>query len=188
MVRIGVSGHRQLANPLAVSKRADEALRKIKATFGNDVLTLISPLAEGADQVVAWRALTEYQVELVVPLPFDLPDYMDDFKSVSSQAEFITLLEQAEEVIELPNQDNREASYLAAGMYVLDHSDVLIAVWDGSPAQGRGGTAEIVAEARRREMPIAWIQTERGTKKAGHSIRLHYERFPPESNKGESHL
>ena len=38
-----------------------------------------------------------------------------------------------------------DRAYEQAGRYVVEHSDALIAVWDGLPAQGRGGTAEIVA-------------------------------------------
>lgn len=51
----------------------------------------------------------------------------------------------------------RERAYEAAGRYVVDHCDMLLAVWDGRPARGRGGTAEIIAYARRRERPLAVI-------------------------------
>jgi hypothetical protein len=37
-------------------------------------------------------------------------------------------------------KSRREAAYEAAGRYVVDHCDLLIAVWDRKPAQGRGGT------------------------------------------------
>ena len=40
------------------------------------------------------------------------------------------------------------------GQYVVDHCDVLIAVWDGQPARGRGGTAEIVQYAQEQNRPI----------------------------------
>jgi hypothetical protein len=110
---------------------------------------------------------------------------MLDFKSIYSKAAFTTLLEQADHVIELPSEDTREACYLAAGLYVLDHSDVLIALWDGEPARGTGGTAEIVAEARRRGMPIAWVKIARSERESSSEkknsagcVRVHYERFP----------
>ena len=44
------------------------------------------------------------------------------------------------------------------GRYVLDRCDVLVAVWDGQPARGRGGTADIVAMARHCGKPMAWIR------------------------------
>lgn len=130
MVAVGVSGHRNLPDLEIVSNAVDEALREILAVFGDNSLQVISPLAEGADRLVAWRAMANYSVRLVVPLPLEMSDYMLDFKSISSKAEFITLLEQADQVFELPAEDTREACYLASGIYVLDHSDVLIAVWD----------------------------------------------------------
>jgi hypothetical protein len=185
MVAIGVSGHRDLINLAAVSNAVDKALNKIHTCFREYSLQVISPLAEGADRVVVWRAMAYYSVRLVVPLPLEISDYMLDFKSISSKAAFKTLLEHADQVIELPAEDTREACYLAAGMYILDHSDVLIAVWDGEPARGIGGTAEIVAEARRRGMSLAWVQVAGGERESS-SVKkdlavvlpIHYERFP----------
>ena len=48
----------------------------------------------------------------------------------------------------MPAADSRTEAYEQAGRYIVEHSDVLLAVWDGLPARGRGGTAEIVAWAR----------------------------------------
>ena len=185
MVSIGVSGHRSLVNLEAITDAVDEALSEILTCFGANSLQVISPLAEGADRVVVWRAMAKLSVRLVVPLPLEISAYMVDFKSISSKAEFTTLLEQADQVFVLPPGDTREAGYLAAGKYVLDHSDMIIAVWDGATARGMGGTAEIVAEARRREMPIAWVQVpERESESVSNirevsgRVRVHYERFP----------
>ena len=41
---------------------------------------------------------------------------------------------------------------------MVDRCDVLIAVWDGEPARGPGGTAEIVAYALERGRPIVHIR------------------------------
>jgi hypothetical protein len=40
---------------------------------------------------------------------------------------------------------------------MLDHADRLFAVWDGKPARGYGGTADVVTEARNRGMPVRVI-------------------------------
>ena len=185
MIAVGVSGHRNLQDLEIVSNAVDEALREILAAFGDNSLQVISPLAEGADRLVAWRAMANYSVCLIVPLPLEMSDYMLDFNSRASRSEFSTLIAQADRVFELPEAETREAAYLASGMYVLDHSDVLIAVWDGEPARGTGGTAEIVAEARRRGMPIAWVQvagktqtTDSGAGRKAKSMHVYYERFP----------
>ncbi len=40
---------------------------------------------------------------------------------------------------------------------VLEQSDFLIAIWDGEPAAGRGGTAQIVEEALEQNIPVIWL-------------------------------
>jgi hypothetical protein len=42
---------------------------------------------------------------------------------------------------------------------MLDRIDVLLALWDGKPARGRGGTAEIVRRAHDLGLPVVWIST-----------------------------
>ena len=76
----------------------------------------------------------------MVPLPLPQSDYLADFASAESKAEFLRLLGKADEVIELPPVPTRDEAYEAAGNYVLEHCDVLIAIWDGPDAQGQGGT------------------------------------------------
>ncbi|MFJ8953478.1 hypothetical protein ACIRO1_25525 [Streptomyces sp. NPDC102381] len=46
---------------------------------------------------------------------------------------------------------------MAAGKEVVDQSDVLLAVWDGKPAGGKGGTADVVAYAQRQGMDVRII-------------------------------
>lgn len=159
------------------------AVHTILDSYPTENIAIISPLAEGADRLVAFRVLVDSEASLVVPLPLDVDEYMKDFDSMVSKAEFVNLLEQAKQVFVLPEEETRQASYLAAGLYVLDHSDVLIALWDGAPAQGTGGTADIVAEARKRGMPLAWVQVKRESqskqsKRGKNFVDVHYERFP----------
>jgi hypothetical protein len=157
MVAIGVTGHRNLTNEEQLLSGVDQALNHIQGAFPNSRITIISPLAEGADRLVAWRAMANNDADLVVPLPLDVEEYMLDFSKISSKAEFVTLLEQAAQVIELPVLENREDSYLAVGLYVLKQCDILIAIWDGLPARGPAGTGQIVAHAREQKKPLAWI-------------------------------
>ena len=157
MVAIGVTGHRTLINEEQLLSGVDQVLDRIQGALPNTKITIISPLAEGADRLVAWRAMTKKDADLIVPLPLDVSEYMQDFSSKYSKAEFATLLEQATQVIDLPHMMHREDSYLAAGLYVLKQCDILIAIWDGQPARGAGGTAQIVILAREHQKPLAWI-------------------------------
>jgi hypothetical protein len=54
---------------------------------------------------------------------------------------------------------NREA-YMAASEYVLDEVDAMVAVWDGGPSGGHGGTADVVAAARRRGLAVTVVWPE----------------------------
>jgi len=71
---------------------------------------------------------------------------------------------------------------------VLDRCDLLLAIWDGLAAQRQGGTGAIVAEARRRGLPLAWVHA--GNRKPGTTEpttlgdqqgTVTYERFPTSS-------
>lgn len=121
-------------------------------------------LAEGADRLVAQVGLGRGG-SLVVLLPLEIDEYSNDFADGDSIAEFNELLAAADEVevIAPPSDDDgsREAAYERAGLAVLDRSDVLLALWDGEPGRGRGGTAELVAEARRRQHPVEVVAVER---------------------------
>ena len=117
---------------------------------------LLSPLAEGADRLVARVALVSgYRLRVV--LPFPRSRYEKDFGSPRSLNEFRTLLGEAQEVEGL---SLRGGGYAAVGEVVARNSSLLIAIGDGAPAQGAGGTQEVVAAALKREIPVVWIPLE----------------------------
>jgi len=59
--------------------------------------------------------------------------------------EFHNLLAKASTVFQIEGSRAREdESYERVGRMVVEQSDVLIAIWDGEPAAGRGGTTQIV--------------------------------------------
>jgi hypothetical protein len=154
---IGVTGHRVLTDVERLNAGVDEALFRIEAAFPRRPMRVLSSLAEGADRLAVERALARHRARLVAVLPLPRCDYLADFTAPYSRQEFLRLIEQADPVVELPEIASRDEAYEAAGLYVLDHCDVLLALWDGRQAQGQGGTGAIVAEARRRCLPIAWV-------------------------------
>ncbi len=157
MTKIGVSGHRFLADTEALFRSVDRALDIIDAHFDRPYIVL-SSLAEGADRMAANRAFAHWEdARLVVSLPLDVEDYLQDFKTRSSKADFLKLMARADSILQPPAAFAREDAYLAAGARVVELCDVLIAVWDGARAQGKGGTADIVAQAREKERPLIWI-------------------------------
>ncbi len=92
-------------------------------------------------------------------LPLEIDDYRNDFVSAESRQEFDRLVELADPVtIVGPDEGGtRESAYERAGRLVVERCDVLVALWDGAPARGRGGTAQMVDEARRRGRDVVVI-------------------------------
>jgi hypothetical protein len=183
---IGVTGHRTLQNPNPIITGVDKTLHAIKKIFKNESIAILSPLAEGADRIIAERALAIDGTKLIAVLPLPVEMYQEDFRSPSSIKEFQGLLELADEIIELPRIINREESYRNVGKYLVAHCDVLIAIWDGQPARGPGGTAEVVAFARDRNLPVAWIYAgQNGNEKVVPADAKYgdvvFERFPDQS-------
>ena len=185
---VGVTGHRVLSEVDKIAAGIDAALDAIATVFPERPVLVASALAEGADRIVAHRALARpgASLEAILPLPRD--DYATDFMSDESRREFASLLERAGHVVQLPPASVRNEAYEAGGRYVLDHCELLLAIWDGLAAQGQGGTGAIVAAARLRGLPIAWVHA--GNRKPGtmeattlgdQQGAVTYERFPTSS-------
>jgi hypothetical protein len=157
---VGVTGHRAVARPDEVAAVVDALLDGLPGP-----LTAVSSLAEGADRLVAHAVLARPGGRLVALLPLDVGDYATDFADAGSVREFNELVAAADEVRVIParpdDDDRREAAYERAGLAVLEGCDLLLALWDGAPGRGRGGTAELVAEARRRGHRLEVVSVER---------------------------
>jgi hypothetical protein len=169
-VQIGVTGHRMLDDPVAVTHRVGASVRAICRMFPSTsvtpiAFTILSSLAEGADRLVvrcALDLLSHAEVVLEAVLPLSVPDYTRDFDSMESRDEFEDLLAIAAVRTPMPVATSRDDAYARAGRYIVERSDVMIAVWDGRRSQGRGGTAEIVTYARERGVPVFVARAQRG--------------------------
>jgi hypothetical protein len=174
MVYVGVTGHREIglqqADMPLLDRRIDEAIHSIETFAAGNDITLLSPLADGADQIVARKAVAAGQ-RLRAILPFKREAYVSEFPTTSARTEFDSLIEHAERVIEIDGssdcESSRNAAYSALGRFLVDHSDVLLAIWDGEEARGEGGTGEIVNLALTSGLPVIWIAA-----KPPHQVRL----------------
>jgi hypothetical protein len=164
-LRIGVTGHRVLADTEVVVAGIEKALARIETSHPGRSFVVVSALAEGADRLVGEAVLRRPGSRLEAILPLPRFECLDDFATPESKQEFLRLLERADSVSELPAQSTREAAYEVVNDRLLDGVDVMVAVWDGNEAQGRGGTAEVVARARERGLPLAWVHA--GNRKPG---------------------
>jgi hypothetical protein len=178
VLRVGISGHRNLkkADPVELDRvldqilgtigdavdtlHSDVAVQAVYSAAAPPILQFVSPLAEGADRIAAKAALRR-KWRLATPMPFCRSNYEKDFPE--TVGEFETLLRNAAAdgaVVELDGdyaEARRPEGYLEVGKFVLRHCDILIAIWDGNPAAGLGGTGDIVQHARELNIPVFHI-------------------------------
>ena len=177
VLAIGVTGHRKEAIPpeslLTIHERlravlgsASETAAKVHASNreyfseAEPRLLFVSALADGADQLAAEVAL-DLGFELHAVLPFDRDRYRAGMADDASRTRFDALLSRATCSLELPGGgDDDLDAYVMAGRATIAHSDVIIAVWDGLPPRGRGGTGEVVSLAHERGTPIVHVPVE----------------------------
>ncbi|HEX5961415.1 MAG TPA: hypothetical protein VFY97_09255 [Rhodanobacteraceae bacterium] len=153
---IGVTSHRNLvATEVAgLHARVRDFFGGLQRDFPGLPLVVISPLAEGGDQLVAEEALA-VGARLIAPLPLPRDLYLQDFADAEARARFDALRARAG-VIELPllsgstresvalRGPERDRQYTQAGVFTASHSHILLALWDGRPSDRLGGTAQIV--------------------------------------------
>lgn len=118
-----------------------------------DELVGVSCLADGADGILA-RAVLDCGGLLEVIVPAD--EYRDGLPE-TAHATYDELIAKATQVRQLGFVRSDERAHMAASTEMLRDADRLLAVWDGQPARGYGGTADVVAYARGRGVPVTVI-------------------------------
>jgi len=164
---VGVTGHRDLRDddvPKLVAL-VDEFFTCVAARYPDSDLLVVSGLAEGADRLVAERAVALGH-PYVALLPMAMADYEVDFSTSESLAQFRTLLSQCMRVIELPwlsteagrseaASPARQAQYALLGDELVANSAIVLALWNGQNSGLPGGTDTVVASARRGRAELA---------------------------------
>jgi hypothetical protein len=156
---IAISGHCDLYPE--DTRRFEDTIRGIFRGLGekypNTPLVLLSGLAEGADRIAVKAAMAE-SVSYVAVLPMPAAAYRADFTSEASDTEFEELrTREGVRSIELPlvgdstieevsrDGEARDKQYEQLGEFLVNYSQILIAVWDGVRTGKKGGTGEVVA-------------------------------------------
>src|SRR4051812_13192431 len=148
---VGFTGHRQLRDAPAVERVVREILSGLHAEPGVEWIAL-SSVAAGSDTLFA-RSAVAAGLGWGAGLPLAPSEFRRDFED-QQWREVEALLSEAEHVRVISERGLREDAYLDGGMETVNHCDLLLAVWDGEPSRGRGGTAEIVAYARELQRPL----------------------------------
>jgi hypothetical protein len=180
-LRIGVTGHRDISNPVLVKAQVTEALRWLAHELRLSQvsrrcpiwLQVLTPLAAGADQIVA-EAVLDLPIPgitLKVPVPEDENSYKESIRqdSTAALAVYERLSSPPGRLTKLPGTVADDAGFRKLGEWVVNHCDVLVALWDGqppppsSPAGAPPGAASIVSYAlsNPREIPVIVIPVAR---------------------------
>lgn len=169
---IGVTGHRDLRPEDKETLRAkvSDVLAGLRRDYLNDSphtpIVVLSGLAEGADQLVAEVAVKSHGAVLIAVLPMEAAEYREDFRGKNAiapdaEAEFDRLLKLADATYEIPYRDAssraevhanpalRDEQYQDLGHFIVHHSHLLIALWNGDGRELKtGGTGQVIAYKR----------------------------------------
>jgi hypothetical protein len=149
----GVTGHQEL--PTNAMQFVSSGMRELLVARDGPFIRGVSSLAAGADQLFAELVLElGGALEVIVPAA----DYESTFKDEAERETFQALLDRASKVVRLPFTHSSESAFWAAGRAVAERCEILVAVWDGRPSRGLGGTADVVGYARSRgtEVHVIW--------------------------------
>jgi hypothetical protein len=146
---VGVTGHIDLTD--ATTRLVRDALRAWLAEHADGGLTGVSCMAAGADLLFGETVL-EAGGRLVAVVPSR--DYRQRCLAPPDAAVFDRLVAAAAEVHVVPYERACRDAYQAANKVLLARADRLVAVWDGGPPRGRGGTGEVVRAAREAGLPV----------------------------------
>jgi hypothetical protein len=164
VLTIGVTGHRRLQINSADAHHMEESVRLVLGTLRSSLeqvvtadasffsahpprLRIISMIAEGADVLVC-NVARSMKIQISCVLPFPANDYLQDFTTPERARMTSQAIDDAAARLVLPGSRNEgDRAYERANQVILAHSDILLAVWDGARAAGRGGTGDVVQAA-----------------------------------------
>lgn len=153
---VATAGHRRVVDGEAgeLAAAVKSAMQHVKACHPHTDLLLLSPLAEGADHIVA-RISVELGCRLMVPLPVPADVWRAQMSTDAAREQFDLLRQSAERVFVLPPASGGAAAPAAGSAidpiarlaaYLADRAQIVISLWDGNES---ADTAKMVARQLR---------------------------------------
>jgi len=169
---VGFTGHRHLTDSAGAARAIRGALDSLRREVPGEWIAL-SSIAGGSDQLfvrqarasgLAWHAI----------LPMTRSEFAKDFTPRDWEA-VEQMLAAADHVRTIDENGDRKDGYLDCGIETVNGADVLIAFWDGAPARGKGGTADVVEYAQSIGKPLMIIDAD------SHEVRKqNWDRLEPD--------
>jgi hypothetical protein len=164
---VGFTGHRRVENEEKVAQVLRDVIASLRRELGSEMVGR-SSIASGADTLFA-EACRTAKIPWIALLPFPEAEFKKDFTD-GDWKRAKALLDQAERVEVSSEKAERPAGYLDCGLATVDGANLMLALWDGKPSRGAGGTAQIVEHARRVLKPLVIISSP--------GFEITRERFP----------
>ncbi len=164
---IGVTGHRNLVadDKLAIKAQVIESLKEIqnfcksrKKGKEDTPVIMLNAFAQSADMLCA-EAAFELEIDVYAVLPCEKERYIDSFDDEVNKKNLYGYLAKTKRQFIVPdieknkewikssiNIDDASYEYRQAGIYIAEHSHILIALWDGKPPKTEYGcgTVEVI--------------------------------------------
>ena len=150
-MRIGIAGHRTLGDEAAWAW-VEETFHELLTTVETPLLG-VTALAPGSEQLFA-RVVLRCGGKLHAVIPF--VGYHHALATAVERAAYEALLAEAKVEQLGGGRGDAEAGW-EVGKRVVDLSDELVAVWDGTPSAGRGDVAEVVEYALLTQVPLVQL-------------------------------
>jgi len=184
VVTVGFAGHRavgdaaqaeaSLAQAFAIIGEALAALPSQLLDAGEETLgqayagdrraRLLTGAAPGADRlaIAQWRKRGYGEIHALFPfrdpatnVPLtDAPDHAQ----AEDRVEDLSIFTASSGIDAVALGIERDHAHSEVGRWIVRHSDLLVALWNGAPAQGLGGTGDTVRRSLERGLPVIWVQ------------------------------
>lgn len=161
-VVVAWTGHRKLKNEPEVKTAIGRVLDQLQATssLGNRRFVGMGSIALGADTIIA-EAMVAREIPISVILPFELERFERDEEATARQR-IAALHIAAQSVRIVPCQASQDDAFLAAGEWMLDYADVLVAVVDPAQQDSGVGAHAIVSIAKHRGIMVVQVDAVTG--------------------------
>jgi len=181
---VGFCGHRDIApaEPEALGAAIEQVFRTLGEiaqelsrrsgsadSCGEDCATvrLLAGAAHGADEIALARMeqLGDHILQVVFPyIDEDRETPLTDTPDGWPGASPLEVGSETDKTIldgqSLENGVPFRSGHLEQAKWITRYSDLLVAVWNGAPPNGTGGTGDAIELAVRRGLPVVWIDPE----------------------------
>lgn len=156
---IGFTGHRRLSDEVKSRAAILKLLQEWKARAPGIVYG-VSSAASGGDLLFAESCL-QLGLPIRILLPMQKTQFQEDFDEATWERA-LRVMDQALSVEVTGSGESRDDRYYECGIETVLQSQLLLALWDGEPSQGLGGTENIVIYAKDQGRPVVWIHSVTG--------------------------